>query len=356
MSRTLDDLRTLRPERVCLIKPSSLGDVVNAFPALAALRELWPQAHLGWIINRSLVGLVDGHPDLDEVIPFDRGRSGFGPKGLSTAASFLIGLRRRRFDLAIDFQGLLRSGLLAAATGAKIRVGLSDFREGSVRFYSHRVPPPPEPAHAVDRMMALAAAFGADPGRRTFRVAMTDRDRREAREMIAKLPRPRVIFNLGARWITKRWPPERFAEVARRVVADRGGSLVAIGAPEDRQLVDSFQVALGTVPFLDLCARTTLPGLAALASVADLLVSNDTGPLHLAAAAGARVVGIYTCTDPKLNGPYGDRAIAVSSCVRCAASYVRTCPRLECMTELTADRVWSAVARQLDRARGVSAA
>src|SRR4051812_10163781 len=108
MARRLAELRELRPGRVCLIKPSALGDVVNAFPVLSSLRALWPEARLSWVINRSLRGLVDGHPEIDEVIIYDRARTGFGPTGLARFARFLAGLRRRRFDLAIDLQGLLR--------------------------------------------------------------------------------------------------------------------------------------------------------------------------------------------------------------------------------------------------------
>src|SRR5947199_2081147 len=102
MPAPLDDLRSLRPGRICLIKPSALGDIVNALPVLSALRARWPEAHLAWVVNRSLRGLLDGHPDLDEVIPFDRARSRFGIRGMASAWRFLRGLRRRRFDLVGD--------------------------------------------------------------------------------------------------------------------------------------------------------------------------------------------------------------------------------------------------------------
>src|SRR5207237_781527 len=143
------DLATLRPRRVCLIKPSSLGDVVHALPVLSALRALWPDAHLAWVVNRGLRGLLDGHPHLDEVVPFDRGAVGFGPRGLIASARFAKELRSRRFDLAVDLQGLLRSGLMTAATGAGVRVGMGDAREGSPLFYTHRIGMPEGDSHAV---------------------------------------------------------------------------------------------------------------------------------------------------------------------------------------------------------------
>src|SRR4051812_507775 len=136
---TLEDLRTLRPRHVCLIKPSALGDIVNALPVLAALRRRWPEARFTWVVNRSLRGLLDGHPALDEVIAYDRGGTGRSPLGLLRFAGFLRRLGRGDFDLAVDLQGLLRSGLMAFATRAGVRVGLADAREGATRFYTHRV-------------------------------------------------------------------------------------------------------------------------------------------------------------------------------------------------------------------------
>jgi heptosyltransferase-1 len=344
-------LTNLAPRRICLIKPSSLGDVVHALPVLSALKEHWPRASFAWIINASLRGLVEGHPDLDEVIPFERGKMKAGPIGLARFVGFLSGLRGRRFDLVIDLQGLFRSGLMAAATGARTRVGLAEAREGAARFYNVRVPTGGTNVHAVDRLLNVAEALGADIAAPRFTVAISEEDRRWAQETLSSVAGPRLVLNVGARWLTKRWPPGQFAQVARRAASERGAGLVAVGAPEDRALVDELLAALSPLPCLDLCGRTTLPQLAAIASEADCFLSNDTGPLHLAAAAGSRVVGVYTCTDPRRTGPYGARAITVRSHVWCAPSLVKTCNRLECMSELTPDRVWPALAVQLAAGR-----
>jgi heptosyltransferase-1 len=344
MTARLDEIE---PRTVCLIKPSSLGDVVHALPVLAAMKGRWPNASFSWVVNTGLRGLVEGHPDLDEVIPFDRAGVGPGPRGMMRFGSFLKGLRARRFDLVIDLQGLFRSGLMAAASGARWRVGMAEAREGARHFYTHAIVTDGTRAHAVDRLMRVASAFGADVREPRFVAVLSEADRRGAADLIANVPRPLLMLNVGARWVTKRWPPASFAEVARRAVVERGAGLVAVGAPEDRALVDELIAALGPLPCLDLCGKTTLPGLAAVASLADCFLSNDTGPLHLAAATGARVVGVYTCTDPARTGPYGPRAVAVRSCVWCAPSFVKRCDRLECMDELTPERVWPAVDRQL---------
>ena len=350
MSRPVQELRALRPERVCLIKPSALGDIVHALPALSALRDRWPQARISWVVNRGLRGLLDGHPELDEVIPY--AREGGGPAAF---VRFLHGLRQRGFDLAIDLQGLLRSGLMTAATGAPVRLGPRDAREGAVLAYSHLYDAPRSREHAVDRYLHAASLFGADVQHPRFVLPIGPGERHWARQVLAQVPRPRLLLNTGAAWLTKRWPPAHFAEVGRRAHRERHAGLVAVGAPEDRPLVDALREGLGGIPLLDLCGRTTLPQLAALAAESDVFLSNDTGPLHLAVAAGARVVGVYTCTSPRLTGPYGPRAATVASCVWCAPSYVRTCRRLDCMSELAPERVWPVVRAQLDAEADTSA-
>ena len=349
MAMPRPDLTAIRPRRVCLIKPSSLGDVVHALPVLTSLRALWPDAHLAWVVNRGLRGLLDSHPYLDEVIPFDRGQVGYGPRGLLAFGRFAAGLRARRFDVAIDLQGLLRSGLMTLATSAPVRIGAADAREGAARFYTHRVSMPTGPTHAVAKLMRIAWALGADPSPR-FVPAIGPEDRRWAAETLAPWIGPRLVLNLGARWLTKRWPPSSFAEVAKRAHRERGAALIAVGAPEDRPLVDAMVDAIGPIPLLDLCGQTSLPRLAAVMEAADCVVSNDTGPLHLAAATGVRVVGVFTCTSPAKTGPHGPNGRVVSSRIWCASSCVKTCNRLDCMTELRPDRVWNAVKGQIDEA------
>jgi ADP-heptose:LPS heptosyltransferase len=127
--------------------------------------------------------------------------------------------------------------------------------------------------------------------------------------------------------------------------------LIAVGSAADRPIVDDLLRQIGPVPVLDLCGRTGLLELAAVAAESDLVISNDTGPLHLAAAAGARVIGIYTCTNPALTGPFGPRVATVQSCVWCAPSFIKKCDRLDCMAELTPNRVWPVVMKQLQPAK-----
>src|SRR5271157_1048918 len=349
MENLADRVRRLEPQRICIIKPSSLGDVVHCLPILPALRVLFPSSQITWVVNAAYRSLLDSHPDLDRVIAFERGKSGISSRGALATTHLCARLLREQYDLTIDLQGLLRSGLMTAATRATVRVGTADAREGARWFYTHRVPASRLQLHAVDRVLRVVAALGLEGFEPSFGISPGDQNRQWAREILASAPRPRLILNLGARWLTKRWPPEHFAEIARRAAAEFGAGLVCVGARADVPLAEALRVAIAPLPLLDLSGQTTLLQLAALARESHLFVSNDTGPLHLAAAAGAAVVGIYTCTNPRLTGPYGPSATTVQSCVWCAPSFRRTCDRLECFAELNPDRVWPVVRNRLIR-------
>ena len=344
-----DRVRRLEPQRICIIKPTSLGDVVHCLPILPALRVLFPTCQVSWVVNATFRGLLDGRPDLDRVITYERGGSGISSRGATATAQLCARLLSEKYDLTIDLQGLLRSGLMTAATRARVRVGMADAREGARWCYTHRVAASRHQLHAVDRVLRVVAALGLKGFEPSFQLPLGEQDMLWARETLASVPRPRLILNLGARWLTKRWPPVHFAEVARRAVAEFSAGLVCVGSRADLPLAAAFRVALGPLPVLDLSGQTTLLQLAALNRESDLFVSNDTGPLHLAAAAGAAVVGIYTCTNPRLTGPYGPHATTVQSCVWCAPSFRKTCDRLECFAELDPDRVWPVVRNCLIR-------
>jgi lipopolysaccharide heptosyltransferase I len=350
MPRSPECLATLEPERICIIKPTSLGDVVHALPILSALRNRWPETHISWVVSRAYQDVVRGHRDLDEVLLFNRPRGAIRMPDAAQAFGLCRRLRSGRFDLTIDLQGLLRSALLVAAAGAKVRVGMADAREGARWVYTHIVNAPRHGIHAVDRALRVARELGAPTSDPEFRLPIHPEDHRWAKEQLARAQRPRVVLNVGASWPTKRWPPEHFAEIGRRAAAEFGATLVAVGSAADQPLVEAMRRELGPVGLLDFCGRTRLKQLAALALQCDLMISNDTGPLHLAAASGARVLGIYTCTSPVLTGPVGPRVATVASCVWCAPSFVKRCDRLDCMIELSPDRVWPAVRDQLETA------
>jgi lipopolysaccharide heptosyltransferase I len=340
-SRPHPPLTDYQARRIALLKPSALGDIVHSLPVLTALRGRFPEAHITWVVNRGYEPLLRGHPDLDETLPFDRGAARSGPiLGALNFARFLSHLRARRFDLVIDLQGLFRSALMTLATGAPRRVGLSSAREGATWFYTDVVRVADYNAlHAVERYWLLAEALGAGAGPVQFRVPLTEPARRWAAALLRDCPKPWLVFAVGSRWMTKRWPPQHFAELARRAQRDFGGTVLFIGGGDEVGL--SRQTAfLLSGPVRDLTGATSLPQLTALLSLADAVVANDTGPLHLAAALGRPVVAPYTCTQVGLTGPYGTFDGCVETSVWCRGSLRKHCDRLECMAELTPERLW----------------
>jgi lipopolysaccharide heptosyltransferase I len=334
-------LHELTARRILLIKPSALGDIVHTLPVLSALRQRFGQAHIAWLVNRAYQPLLTGHPDLDATIAFDRGvvRAGW-LKAARTSLALARSLRQERYDLVVDLQGLFRSGLMSLATRAPRRVGLGCSREGARWFYTDVVASPPRRAvHAVDRLWSVAEALGAGGQPKRFVVPIAPATTAWAREQLTGYPRPWLMLAAGSRWPTKRWPPEHFAVLARRAQSVFGGSVVLVGGGDEAVLAQSVRRLL-TGPSLDLTGRTSLPQLAAVLARADVMLANDTGPLHLAAALGRPVVAPYTCTQAALTGPYGQPGRAVETRVWCAGSLRRRCDRLECMAELTPGRLW----------------
>lgn len=334
--------------RIALIKPSALGDIVHSLPVLTALRARFPAAHITWVVNAAYESLLTGHPDLTDTLAFDRGALKGVRGAVATAWTFARELRARRFDLVIDMQGLLRSGVMARVSGARTRVGFRSAREGSRYAYTHRIGSAAlDAAHAVDRMWCVAEAFGVGHLPKTFRVPLQPLEVDAARRELAALPRPWVAVAVGAKWLTKRWPATHFAELLSRAQAHFGGSCVFIGAGDDTALSQEV-VANLRGPSLDLTGKTSLPRLAAALSLADVMVGNDTGPLHLAAALGRPCVAPYTCTRVALHGPYLQAASCVETSVACAGSYLKKCNNMVCMPDLTADRLWPTLAEALD--------
>jgi heptosyltransferase-1 len=337
----LAPLDRFEAQRIALIKPSALGDIIHALPVLTALRVRFPSAGITWVVNTAFEPLIRHHPDLTDTLPFDRGAFRKAPwHSAQYALSFASKLRERQFDLVIDLQGLFRSGLMCLATGASRRVGFLTAREGSRYAYTDKVRAPNvRLMHAVDRNWKIAEAFGVGdlPKRFHLPVNVTEVDGVQAE--LTGLPRPWVVVAVGAKWVTKRWPPGHFAALLQRSQSRFGGSCLFIGTREDTALSQEVMQNLNG-PARDLTARTSLPRLTALLSLCDAMVGNDTGPLHLAAALGRPCIAPYTCTRVALHGPYTSKRGVVETTVPCGGSYRKSCPDMICMPELTPDRLW----------------
>jgi heptosyltransferase-1 len=331
------------PKRIAIVKPSALGDIAHSLPVLSALRQRFLDTHISWIVNRGYAPILEQHPDLNEIVAFDRAsmRKGWIQGGWAFAR-FLKHLRSQQFDMVIDLQGLLRTGLMTRATGAPVRIGLASAREGSRFCYTHCVDDQTGVRHAVERYWRVIEALGDAPLVKTFHVPVQAEARTWARELLRQYPRPWLAVGVGSRWLTKRWPPEHFAALIRRAQEHSGGAAIFVGTPEETSLAEQ-AAALVAGPTCQLTGKTTLPQLVAVLNEADAMIANDTGPLHLAVALGRPVVAPYTCTLIEKTGPYGQDNRAVATSIWCRGSYLKTCPRMECMAELTPARLWPAL-------------
>lgn len=347
-------LSTCQARRICLVKPSSLGDVVQAMPVLAAVRARFPRAHIAWVVNRAYAPLLRPISLLDDVIEFPREelrRDGWS--GWRRLSAFGRMMRAQRFDLAVDLQGLLRSALITWMTGAKTRVGLTSAREGAGFFYTHLLDDGRGDGNAVDRYWRLADALGVGSLRKTYPIQLSAEERAWAREQVAGLPRPLLAVNAGARWLTKRWPAAKFAESANRSLAS-GGSAILLGGPGEEEVAAAVAADL-RVPSRDFCGKTSLRHLAALLAESTLLLTNDTGPLHLAAAVDCPTVSIFTCTSPERAAPVGPTHRVVQTRVSCRSSYLKECSHLSCLADVTVADVAPAVRTALSPPAGLNA-
>jgi lipopolysaccharide heptosyltransferase I len=297
---------------VAIVKLSSIGDVVHALPVAAALKRHRPAARLTWIAEAREATLLEGHPDVDEVLVADtRGwrRERPGVRAMREALGVARALRARAFDVALDLQGLLKSGVLTALTRAPRRIGLAaPFRRewGSGLFTNERVRPPASARHVVEQYLALLHPLGLAQPAVEFRMPGDVAAETVADEFLASAgikPRDRlVVINPGAGRAGKRWPVERFRALAHGLAAGAGARVVVLWGPGEEP--DARAIAADAADAV-VAPPTTLRELTALVRRARLVIAADTGPLHIAAAVGTPCVGLYGPTSGVRNGPYG---------------------------------------------------
>ena len=329
------------PRRILIIKPSAIGDVVHALPVLNLLRRRWPAAHVSWLVTPACAGLLERHPQLDEVIRFERrelGRGWRSPRAAMELLRFMLDLGRRRFDLVVDLQGLFRSGWLAAATRAPVRVGPANAREGAWLFYSHRVPTGPLEQHAIERYLTVAQAVGCERTPVEFHFAVDDADRAA---VAALTPQRYAVLMPGANWLTKQWPVERFAALVGPLRERFGLDSVVAGGPDTAHLAEKVPATA------NLAGRTNLRQLVALLERAELVVANDSGPMHIAAALGRPLVAPYGPTSPIRTGPYRREDAVIRLDIPCSPCFARQCSHQSCLQWLKPEHVLREVERQL---------
>ncbi|HEX6199141.1 MAG TPA: lipopolysaccharide heptosyltransferase I [Thermoanaerobaculia bacterium] len=341
---------------VLLVRTSALGDVVHCLPVLTALRRHLPEARIGWVVDRAFAPLLEGHPDLDEVLPVGlrawRGRA-LAAGTRREARAFLRRLRAFRADVALDLMGNHKAGVLARLSGARRRIGpaRAGRREPSSALWVNETAPA-RGVHAVERALAVLSPLGVPAEPADFGGARLPG---EAPAGTAGEPAPAAprfaLLHPGAGWGSKVYPAERWAEVARGL-AQRAGveTRVALSpSPAERAAAARIvELAAGAAATAEVAE---LPALVAWSRRASLVLGGDTGPVHLAHAVGTPVVCVMGPTDPARHGPYGAPERALARPLPCSYCYRRFPSTKACLLEIEPrDVVERAVYMLLDSA------
>lgn len=332
----------ITPQRMLVIKLSSLGDIVHALPAVAALRQRFPHARLTWMVKEIWAPILEGNPDIDDILSVNVSWQNW-PNIFRT-------LRGGQFDLVVDFQGLFRSGIFGAMTGARTRVGFARAREGARWFYTHQVPlPEVTPSswrllevHAVDRNLGLITFLGGHSSAPVFHLPALSSDGLIVETMLqdANVQNHEHLIALApwTRSVMKSWPLGRFVDLAIELVQWANVRVVLLGGPSEISAAREFN-RLEAQGLINLVGRLSLSQLPALLRRMHLLIGNDSALIHLAAGVGIPVLAIFGPTHPKATGPYPlNNHVIVRTELPCSPCGARTCKNpnyLECMESIS---------------------
>lgn len=357
--------------RILIVRLSAFGDCLHAVPTLVALRRHFPTADIGWAIEDLPMTVLKGHPMVDRFHIFPRKafklRAGTFMTRVRSMRDFRRELADAKYDIAIDLQGLTKSGLVSWWSGAKRRIGFRgvDSREINLVFNTERVEPPDEAVHVVEKNLALLKPLGVpvfdhhagankpewvmptyEPEKAVLKPFLQQFGLIDKDDKVKEF----AIVNPGATWVTKRWPPESFGEVAKGLIERHNLPVVVPWAGEEEKKAAEVICKIAG-PKAHLAPPTDLRSLAALTSQSVLFVGNDTGPLHLAVALGISSVAIFGASDPFRNGPYGPMHRMQTGGVDCHPCWKTSCERkdLACLMWVKPEVVLTSCDHSLQR-------
>ena len=300
-------------ERLLIVKTSSIGDVIHALPIVQAIKDARPGLTLGWVVRRRCADVLRGCPWID-TLHVTENKPSWGE-----LARLRRELRAQHYQCALEMQGLGLSGLIARLSAAPVRLGWDRNREGNALWLTHPTVPGRESdrrgdRHEVDALYGFAEALGVTAAHPNFtpQPYLAEEGRAEAVQWLDALPRPRIALNVGASRAYKRWPAKHWTQLADELIA-QGRGLVFVGDARDAETVSTVMGAMRQQHnIVNLAGKTTLRQLGAVLGLCDLVVSGDSGPMHLAVAVGTPTVAIFGATNPARHGPYGARNTVVS--------------------------------------------
>jgi heptosyltransferase I len=338
--------------RILILKPSSLGDVVQALPVLRMLKLHLPNSQIFWWLSTDLLPLLQGDPDLAGIFPFER-RRWASPWNWLEVLQSIQSMRNQKFDYVIDLQGLARSAIFSWLARGEMTLGLDDAREGARALYDIVVPRPSPLTHAVDWYLEVLGAMNV-PVQWNF----TWLPRREAptASVLKKWPASSahrwIVIHAGARWINKRWPLEFYQQLVRRITAGHPDRRIAILGGGDDLLLCRELAAVDPEKCLNLAGQTSLWEMIEWIRLSRLMISNDSGPMHIAAALGTPLIALFGPTEPRRTGPYRQIEHVLRRELACAPCMKSTCANarpMECLRLIEPAAVFERVRENLSR-------
>jgi heptosyltransferase-1 len=339
-------------KKILITKPSSLGDIVLALPALTALRKSYPEAKISWLVRPEFAPLLEGHPHLNEIIRFNRklfGKAWYHPGAFGALVWLVRQLRQRQFDIVFDFQGLFRTASLAWLSGCKKRLGPANARELATFFYTDKVTQDADSIHLVDFYLKMIGAAGASDLSVEFVLPHDSKATASVAKLLAEheiIPDHYVVFVPSSAQRDKCWPIERFATLAEKISSDFDLPVVAVGAASEADIGESLKEK-SKVPITSLAGQTSLKELIALLRAACLVVSNDTGPGHIASALGTPLVMMYSWSNPARIAPYGRTECMVAREPYSRGIKIKSTDPQHDIKAITIEEVWQKVREQL---------
>jgi heptosyltransferase I len=338
---------------ILIVKLSAIGDVIHTLPALSALRKLYPDSHITWVIEEASSDIILDHPYLDHVIISHRkqwidnlkhrkiGRT------IREIRSFMHDLRSRPYDLVIDFHGLFKSAVVVFLSSGKRKLGYDSMQELSGLFLNEKIHEDMK-KHAVDRYLDFLRYLNADIIKPDFIIPIREDNKVHVDELLRTNEIDKsdqfVAVSPTALWKTKLWQDENFALLCDRITEELKIRVVLTGS--NRMELARIQSMMRN-PAANLGAETTLRDLAYLCQRSSLLITTDSGPMHIAAAMGTPVIALFGPTDPSRTGPYGKGHTVLRKDLPCSPCFLKKCDLTQCMHDITVEEVFRTVKEKL---------
>jgi heptosyltransferase III len=330
---------------ILIIKLRYIGDVLLATPTVRAIKAARQDFRITMMVNRGTEDVLSGNQDLDEIMVLDK-------ESLASQWQLIAGLRRRRFDTVIDLTDGDRSAFLSWVSGAPVRIGFNDEHRWRGKWYTHVVPSQSGIQHRIDRDLEALKPMSIHASSKDPQLRLTPEEGNSADELLDQLgvqrSQPMVILQPGARYWFKAWPPERFAELAERLMSQHGCQVLIGGSDQDIDLAEQIRQMVKSRPIV-MAGRTTIKQFAAIAKKSVLFVGNDSGAMHIASAVGTPVVALFGPSNPREWGPRGGPVEILYKEIDCRSCFHPTCARGEenCMRLITVHEVCAAAQRLL---------